>query len=97
MSANATGEQTIHKKGAPKTMPRYYFDIIDSDGFTEDEVGVDHPDDAAARRAGVEALLDIARDELPKDGDQCTFKVTVRGSTGQPIYSAELTIRGQMA
>lgn len=74
-------------------MPRYYFDTISGDGFTSDNVGLDLPDDAAAREAAVKALPDIARDEFPA-GDHRSFKVIVRNSD-TPIYAAELTFQGK--
>ena len=50
-------------------MPRYFFDIADGDKSGHDDEGLNFPDIKAARAGALQALGEIARDELP-DGDR---------------------------
>ena len=74
-------------------MPRYFFDTDDGDRPSEDDIGLELPDHEAARRAGIAALPDMARDELP-NGDHRDFSVRVRDDAGNMIYSACLALNG---
>jgi len=49
-------------------MPRYYFHVCNGHGFTEDEVGSEHPSLAAARANAISGLRDIMSSEM-KRGD----------------------------
>ena len=73
-------------------MPKYYIDTADGETFIRDEVGYDFPDLQAAKTAAVDALPDMAREELP-DGDARTFLAIVRGEVGLPILQASLTFQ----
>lgn len=74
-------------------MPRYYFDVRDSKGFLQDDVG-DTFDTFEEARAQCQSLLpDIAREELP-DGDLHIITCDVRDQTGDVVYRGELTYRG---
>lgn len=75
-------------------MPRYYFDVTDEGGARRDAVGVECPDLAAARAEAVRVLPDIARHEMPKDGDRHLFTVIVRDGRGCPVYTATLGFAG---
>ena len=74
-------------------MPRYFFDIQDG-GSQRDEVGTVCADPEAARLQAVRTLPDIARAEIPEDGDRCTFTVLVTDEDEHPVYSATLTYAG---
>lgn len=74
-------------------MPRYFFDIHDS-GSTRDENGTECANLDEVRAQALRTLPDIAREEIPKDGDRRTFTVLVTDSDGYPIYSATLTYAG---
>ncbi len=76
-------------------MPRYYFDTADNGQFTCDDVGVDLPDDEAARRHVAVILPDLAHRGLP-DGDLHTFECTARNEAGKDVYGAEITYRGSL-
>ncbi|AWN39948.1 DUF6894 family protein [Methylobacterium durans] len=74
-------------------MPRYFFGIHNG-GPEFDDTGTElaGPDEAHAKATSL--LPDIAREEIPRDGDQRTFTVMVKDESGHPIYSATLTFAG---
>lgn len=74
-------------------MPRYFFDIHDG-GSTRDNSGTECADLEAVRKQAMRTLPDIARDEVPKDGDRRTFTCLVTDEDGQPVYSATLNYTG---
>ncbi|MBE7181394.1 MAG: hypothetical protein INR71_09345 [Terriglobus roseus] len=74
-------------------MPRYFFDIHDT-GSTRDDTGTECADDEAARVLAIRTLPDIARDEIPKDGDRRHFVVLVTDENGRPTFSATLSYAG---
>ena len=73
-------------------MPRYFFDIADGDKSGHDDEGLNFPDIKAARAGALQALGEIARDELP-DGDCRDFSVSIRDQAGQVLLTATLTLR----
>ena len=76
-------------------MPRFYFDIRDSDGFHRDDIGDDFLDVAEARDQAQALLPDIAREQLP-DGDSHEISCDVRDASGETVYRGELTFRGTL-
>lgn len=74
-------------------MPRYYFDIYDG-GVARDDDGTTLEDLPAVRQHVLRLLPDIARDEVPDDGDRRTFSVVVTDEDGKPIYAATLSYTG---
>ena len=74
-------------------MPRYFFDIHDG-GSTRDETGTECADDEAARKLAIRTLPDIARDEIPKDGDRRAFVALIRDEAGHPVFTATLSYAG---
>lgn len=74
-------------------MPRYFFDIHDT-GSTRDDTGTECADDEAARMLAIRTLPDVARDEIPRNGDRRGFMVLVRNELGQPVFSATLNYTG---
>ena len=74
-------------------MPHYFFDIHDG-GSTRDDTGTECADDEAARKQAIRTLPDIARDEIPKDGDRRAFMVLVSDEAKRPIFSATLSYAG---
>ena len=75
-------------------MPIFFFDTDDGDTRYGDQEGLDLPDKAAARRAALDALPDMARDRMP-GGDQQTFAVSVRNDQGVVIYAANMSLSGE--
>jgi hypothetical protein len=61
---------------------KFYFDIRDGGELTEDDAGVELPDFHAARLQATIALTDMARDYLPRDGDQRSLAIRVRTADG---------------
>ena len=61
---------------------RFYFDIRDGGELTEDDAGVELPDLHAARLQATIALTEMARDYLPRDGDERSLAIRVRTDAG---------------
>lgn len=74
-------------------MPRYFFDIHDG-RLQRDDEGTECADFEAARREAMISLPDVARWEIPADGDRQTYTVIVRDEAGTPVYTATLTFTG---
>ena len=74
-------------------MPLFHIDTHDG-GSVLDPEGQDLPSAAAARLAGLSALPDMARDQMP-DGDRRDFIVDVRNDEGRLIYTATLSLVGR--
>lgn len=74
-------------------MPRYFIDSSDGDHTDIDREGLELADDETARRTALDALPDMARDKLP-DGDERSFRVSVRNADGSVIYRASLDLTG---
>ena len=75
-------------------MPKFFFDVFDGAATARDEIGTELADIEAVQTAARRLLPDIARDELPSDGDRRMFTVLVRTESGVPVYSATLTFAG---
>jgi len=75
-------------------MPRYYFDTFDGADLCEDDQGVDFASDSEMRFAALDALPEIAREELP-DGDHREMWVKVRSSDGADLFKATLSLRAE--
>lgn len=74
-------------------MPRYFFDLRNSNGFHRDEVGDEFATFEDARAQCQALLPDIAREELP-DGELHTITCEMRDETGRVVYRGELTYKG---
>jgi hypothetical protein len=75
-------------------MPRYFFDARDAGNVMRDEVGIELPDDKAARKHAATLLPDIARRGLP-DGEDHSFGCDARNEGGSVVYRASLKYRGE--
>jgi uncharacterized protein DUF6894 len=73
-------------------MPRYYFDFTDGGEGLRDSEGTVLADLEHARAEALEALAQIAKDELP-DGDRREFKIAIRSEVGQLLLTASLFLR----
>ena len=73
-------------------MAHYYFDIVEGDNRTLDEVGVDLADKAAATTHAASLLVETARDVV-RDGDLAALVVEVRNEVGQREFIAKLRIQ----
>ena len=65
-------------------MPRYYFDLIDGDGQSVDEEGMELPSLPAAQAEAAQSLADMSRDALHDlEGSSKRFMaIEVRDDTG---------------
>ena len=70
-----------------RQIPRYFFDVRDSQGFHRDDAGDEFDSFDEARTQAQSLLPDIAREELP-DGDLHTITCDVRDETGRVVYRA---------
>ncbi|MEO3385334.1 hypothetical protein [Mesorhizobium sp. CAU 1741] len=71
---------------------RYYFDVNDGAAVSVDELGIDCADLAQVRYRAIDALPDLARDELP-NGDDRVLSVSVRDEAGRRVFSCSLTLK----
>ena len=71
-------------------MPRFYIDTSDQERFVRDQEGYEFADVQAAKNAAVDALPDMARDELP-DGDNRTFTAVVRDDQDRTLVQATMS------
>jgi hypothetical protein len=74
-------------------VPRYFFDMHDGE-FHRDDEGSEHADFEAARTEAMVILPEVARWEIPKDGDHRLFTVSVRDESGTIVYTGTLTYDG---
>jgi hypothetical protein len=72
-------------------VPRYFFDIHDGKRLIRDEVGTDCSGPDAVRAEAVMTLPMIARDVIPKEGDQQTLTVIVRNTSNLTVFTTILT------
>lgn len=75
-------------------MPRYFFDIDDGSGLTEDETGLEFTTEKALRDEAIRAIAEMAKDELP-DGPEHRFRVKVRSGRGEYIFQASLALTSE--
>ena len=76
-------------------MPLYFFDITSSGSQQDrDDEGTECADLDEVRLAAMRVLPDIARDDLPADGDRQTFTMVARDEDGHAVYTATLTFAG---
>jgi hypothetical protein len=73
-------------------MPRFFFDVSDGQKVTRDQIGLDLSDIDSVRREAIDALPDIAREQLP-DGDEAVFAVQARDESGIIVFKATLNFR----
>ncbi|WP_336489798.1 DUF6894 family protein [Methylobacterium nigriterrae] len=74
-------------------MPRYFFDIQDG-GPRYDDQGTECATLEDVRKAAMRVLPDIAREQVPQDGDRRTFTVVARDESGNAVYTATLSFAG---
>jgi len=67
-------------------MPHYFFITRDGDEVTEDRVGIDCTDDAAAVEMGLEGLADLAREKIP-GSTRRTIRMEIVGEEGRHIVA----------
>ncbi|WP_233385091.1 DUF6894 family protein [Methylobacterium sp. C25] len=78
-------------------MSRYCFDIHDDHSLIRDDVGDECADAKVIRQMAMETLPQIARDEIPKDGDQQAYTVLVRNERNLTLYSGATVLIGGLA
>jgi len=74
-------------------VPRYFFDIHNSSSL-RDDTGTECATLDDVRNTAMRVLPDIAREDIPKDGDRRTFTVLVTDEDGKAVYSASLNFTG---
>jgi hypothetical protein len=57
---------------------RYYFDIFNGSVWARDDFGMDCANDRLARQQAIMALLEMASEELPGNGEVADFRIRVR-------------------
>jgi hypothetical protein len=77
-----------------RQMTRYFFDLNNGDGFTEDLEGRDLPDMDAVHKEVAAIVTDLAGDELNGTGS-FKAKVTVRDESGKTVFEGVLSYNGE--
>ena len=72
-------------------MPRYSFDVIDSNGQVRDEEGLELSHTDAMASIVTRILLDLANDEM-QDERALAIEVSVRDDTDFTIYTGTLNL-----
>ena len=72
-------------------MPRYYFDLLDGEQLTRDEVGVELDADATARNAAANVFTDLAR-EAGSAGTSQSVLVRVRDQSGDTLLEVAVPV-----
>jgi hypothetical protein len=75
-------------------MARFFFDVADGKGFVRDDVGLEMQGDDLVRTEAIDALADVAREELP-DGDEAVYAVEVRDVSGRVVFKATLNFKAE--
>jgi hypothetical protein len=70
-------------------MPRYFFDVRQSEGFTPDTEGEELADIDTASREAALAAIHLAKDLL--DASRSMLAVEVRDESGQTVLRATVT------
>ncbi|WP_414643636.1 DUF6894 family protein [Bosea sp. (in: a-proteobacteria)] len=74
-------------------MARYYFDTDNGEVALADKVGLEFPNDAAARREAVIGLCEMIGD-AGDGGDRRSFTITVRCEDQAVVYQGRMTFEG---
>ncbi|NGM37314.1 MULTISPECIES: DUF6894 family protein [Methylobacterium] len=72
-------------------MPEYFFDINDG-GPARDVISAEYADLAEVRRAAMQLLPDIVRDDVSDHQDEHSLSVSVRDANGKSIFAASLKL-----
>ncbi len=72
-------------------MPRFFFDTMTDRVLVRDQIGTELPSWEAARQEAIKMLPDIARDEIPHDGNRREIIADVRDETGRVVFTAQLS------
>ena len=72
-------------------MTRYYFDLVDSDGITTDDEGIDLPSMQRVQEEAGRSLADMARDAVVRlDRNAIYMAIEVRDNSG-PVMHLKFT------
>jgi hypothetical protein len=74
-------------------MPRYFFDVHNG-GRYRDDIGTELSDLMKVRKEAMQLLPNLARDDVPEDGDHRIFTVLVTDEDGRATYSGTLSYTG---
>ena len=88
-------ERCIHYCSDPyRRMPRYFFHIHQNGELSKDDEGTDLNNFESVRMEAMRVIPEIARHEVPRDGDRQAYTVLVTDEDGVSVYSATLTFAG---
>jgi len=68
-------------------MPRFYFDVIDGTGFTEDEEGQDLSDAPTARDVAIREVRSILRDDVIAGFIDFAGRIDVSDADRQTLFT----------
>lgn len=75
-------------------MARYFFHIHQNGNLIKDHEGSEFANLEQVRVEAMHTLPEIAKDQVPKDGNRQAYMVLVTDEAGGPVYSATLTFAG---
>lgn len=70
-------------------MPRYFFDVYDG-AVSQDDEGIELPDDEAAKKEATRAVTELAREILAGSEPRKTIHVTVRDEGHHLLFEARI-------
>jgi hypothetical protein len=75
-------------------MQRFFFDVHDDEESVVDREGQVCSDIEVARKEAQRIITDVARLDIPNNGDKRHLTVLVRDEASQPLYAATLLYAG---
>lgn len=74
-------------------MARYFFDFYHGE-LHRDPVGMECSGHKDIRREAMRSLPELAKDRMPKEGNEQAYTVLVRNERNLTVYTATLTFTG---
>jgi hypothetical protein len=73
-------------------MPRFFFHLLNGDGYVPDDEGKELADLEAARRHGLKALGEVAADELAGGADNLRATIFIDDSREERVMTLPLSL-----
>lgn len=86
-------QQPTEVKKIEATLADYYFDSFDSP-LRRDTIGIERTDQVNIHHEAMRVLPEVAKGEIPKDGQQQAYAVHVRNERNITVYTATLSFAG---
>jgi hypothetical protein len=73
-------------------MPKYFFDVVNGEGWIRDDEGIELPNSDAMRAEVARIAIDVAKDEIA-DQNAMAVTVNVRDDTDSRVFSGRLSFK----